>query len=109
MGKNKTSSSASEDYAAGVKLFGSLADYLAINISNPTTPGLRSLQEKEDFRLLIKAVLLARKELGLSHPPILAGQLHLRTVSRTSAFKLNKLGAGQSYLSLCVSYKNLPV
>ena len=69
LGKNKTSPSASEDYAAGVKLFGSLADYLAINISSPNTPGLRSLQEKEDLRLLIKAVLLARKELGLSHPP----------------------------------------
>ena len=32
-----------------------------------------------------------------------AGQLHLRTVSKASAFKLYTLGAGQSNLSTCVS------
>jgi len=69
LGKNKTSPSASEDYAAGVTKFGSLADYLVINISSPNTPGLRSLQGKEDLSRLVKAVLLAREQLGLSHPP----------------------------------------
>ena len=32
------------DYVAGVRAFGSLASYLAVNISSPNTPGLRDLQ-----------------------------------------------------------------
>jgi len=69
LGKNKTSVSAIEDYTAGVKKFGGLADYLVINISSPNTPGLRSLQGKEDLSKLVKAVLGAREELKMSHPP----------------------------------------
>lgn len=35
---------AQEDYASSIKLLAPLADYLAINISSPNTPGLRELQ-----------------------------------------------------------------
>jgi len=69
LGKNKTSPSACEDYVAGVKMFGCVADYLVINISSPNTPGLRSLQGKDDLSKLIKAVLLAREQLHLDNPP----------------------------------------
>ena len=69
LGKNKTSPSASEDYSSGVKMFGAIADYLVINISSPNTPGLRSLQGKEDLSKLIKSVLSARQELKLANPP----------------------------------------
>ena len=69
LGKNKTSPSAIEDYTAGVKKFGCLADYLVINISSPNTPGLRSLQGKEDLSMLVKAVLTAREELKMNNPP----------------------------------------
>jgi hypothetical protein len=42
-----------------------------------------------------------------------AGQLHLRTVSRASAIKLNRVGAGQNQLSIslaCISvFKTMTV
>jgi len=69
LGKNKTSLSAIEDYIAGVKIFGALADYLVINISSPNTPGLRSLQGKDDLSKLVKAVLIAREHLEMDNPP----------------------------------------
>jgi len=69
LGKNKTSPSAIDDYVAGVDMFGAIADYLVINISSPNTPGLRSLQGKEDLKNLIIAVLKAREMLKLSKPP----------------------------------------
>ena len=36
---------------------GPLADYLVVNISSPNTPGLRSLQAKEELASLLCAVL----------------------------------------------------
>jgi len=69
LGKNKTSPSAIDDYVAGVDMFGAIADYLVINISSPNTPGLRSLQGKEDLKNLIIVVLKAREMLKLSKPP----------------------------------------
>ena len=36
---------------------GPLADYLVVNISSPNTPGLRSLQAKEELASLLGAVL----------------------------------------------------
>ena len=36
---------------------GPLADYLVMNISSPNTPGLRSLQAKEELASLLCAVL----------------------------------------------------
>ena len=35
LGKNKLSETAVDDYVAGVKKFGEVADYLVINISSP--------------------------------------------------------------------------
>jgi len=69
LGKNKTSPSACADYVAGIEIFGSIADYLVVNISSPNTPGLRSLQGKEDLKQLVKAVLEAREKLKLGKPP----------------------------------------
>ena len=72
LGKNKTSSSAVDDYVAGVRQFSHLADYLVINVSSPNTPGLRSLQSRSDLKTLISAVLAARQTLNLSKlPPLL--------------------------------------
>ena len=56
LGKNKTSTSAVQDYVKGVEKFGKFADYLTINVSSPNTPGLRSLQGKDELSTLLKEV-----------------------------------------------------
>ena len=56
LGKNKTSTSAVQDYVKGVENFGKFADYLTVNVSSPNTPGLRSLQGKNELSALLKEV-----------------------------------------------------
>ncbi len=56
LGKNKTSPDAVNDYVLGVRKFGELADYLVINVSSPNTPGLRSMQGREQLKELIDKV-----------------------------------------------------
>ena len=50
----------------GVKQFGQLADYLVINISSPNTPGLRSLQNKEELQKLIDKVRIFKKNIDFT-------------------------------------------
>jgi len=68
LGKNKESASAAKDYCDGVIKLGPLADYLVVNISSPNTPGLRSLQAKEELASLLGAVLKARNSLAVRIP-----------------------------------------
>ena len=44
------------DYLESARLLAPLADYLAVNVSSPNTPGLRGLQELEKLRPLLSAV-----------------------------------------------------
>jgi len=62
LGKNKNSVDAIGDYVLGVEKFGELADYLVINVSSPNTPGLRSLQGKEELSSLIQEVIRHRNK-----------------------------------------------
>nr|CAG4651101.1 EOG090X08P9 [Simocephalus serrulatus]SVE94326.1 EOG090X08P9 [Simocephalus serrulatus] len=72
LGKNKLSTNAVDDYVAGVKKFGEIADYLVINVSSPNTPGLRALQQKAELENLIAPVVEARNNLKISRlPPLL--------------------------------------
>lgn len=48
---------AAEDYRATTKLVAGVADYLAVNVSSPNTPGLRDLQQVESLRPILRAVL----------------------------------------------------
>lgn len=48
---------AAEDYRATTKLVAGVADYLAVNVSSPNTPGLRDLQQVESLRPILQAVL----------------------------------------------------
>lgn len=48
---------AEEDYRTSAKLLAPYADYLAVNVSSPNTPGLRSLQETKALEPILKAVL----------------------------------------------------
>ncbi len=47
IGKTKTTplAAATEDYLTSLRLLAPYADYLAVNVSSPNTPGLRSLQD----------------------------------------------------------------
>ncbi len=47
---------ATEDYVYSTQRLAPIADYLAINVSSPNTPGLRGLQEKESLEPLLRAV-----------------------------------------------------
>jgi len=47
------------DYLASTRLLAPLADYLVVNVSSPNTPGLRGLQELDQLRPLLRAVLEA--------------------------------------------------
>jgi dihydroorotate dehydrogenase len=51
-----------DDYRRLLHSFYDLADYLAINISSPNTPGLRRLQARDDLEGLLKALSSARNE-----------------------------------------------
>lgn len=46
-----------EDYRTSARLLAEYADYLAVNVSSPNTPGLRSLQSVEALRPILQAVL----------------------------------------------------
>ena len=60
IGANKDSADRIADYAAGVRAMAPVADYLAINISSPNTPGLRQLQDEGALRALLAAIHDAR-------------------------------------------------
>jgi dihydroorotate dehydrogenase len=58
LGKSKVVelADATEDYLIGTRLLAPIADYLAVNVSSPNTPGLRGLQELELLSPLLTAV-----------------------------------------------------
>jgi len=63
LGKNKDTPNeqAVFDYLALLQNFAPLADYLAINISSPNTPGLRNLQGREALEALLTQLDAQRK------------------------------------------------
>jgi len=60
IGRNRETGDEVEDYVLGVRALAPLADYLAINISSPNTPGLRELQRKNAVERLMERLLQAR-------------------------------------------------
>ncbi|MEO7588189.1 MAG: quinone-dependent dihydroorotate dehydrogenase [Arachnia sp.] len=48
---------ATEDYLASLECLAPYADYVAVNVSSPNTPGLRALQGAEDLGKLLSAVV----------------------------------------------------
>ncbi|KAK2584066.1 hypothetical protein KPH14_006513 [Odynerus spinipes] len=71
LGKNKDSIDAVQDYINGIKKFTDVADYFVINISSPNTPGLRSLQNKNNLEDLLTKVNETRKTIGSKQPLLL--------------------------------------
>jgi dihydroorotate dehydrogenase len=66
IGKQKTTAleDAADDYEELVDVFAPLADYLAVNISSPNTPGLRKLQERGFLGALLGRVTARRDEMA---------------------------------------------
>ena len=59
IGKSKVTpiEEAVSDYVTSTKLLAPFADYLAVNVSSPNTPGLRSLQSIEALQPILSGVL----------------------------------------------------
>lgn len=66
IGKNRDTplEQASEDYRVCFEKAYALADYVTVNISSPNTPGLRSLQQSDSMRSIIKPIIEDRKRLA---------------------------------------------
>jgi dihydroorotate dehydrogenase len=47
------------DYETSARLLSPYADYIAVNVSSPNTPGLRSLQDVTSLRPILEAVIAA--------------------------------------------------
>lgn len=76
IGPNKDNAAApQEDYVALIRTLGPMADYLAVNISSPNTPGLRDLQTPEVLGPLLAALLDVRERACGAHPPPLLVKL----------------------------------
>jgi dihydroorotate dehydrogenase len=61
IGKNKSTSQelAHRDYGVATKTLAPVADYLVVNVSSPNTAGLRDLQQVDELRPILRAVLAA--------------------------------------------------
>ena len=68
IGANKDSADRIADYAHMARLMAPLADYLAVNVSSPNTPGLRALQDPEALVALLDGVIAARDASGHAPP-----------------------------------------
>lgn len=67
LGINKLNSDPLKDYPYLLGRVKNYADYIAINLSSPNTPGLRDLQAASTIRTLLEAMRTAHPD----HPPLL--------------------------------------
>ncbi|HHI81585.1 MAG TPA: quinone-dependent dihydroorotate dehydrogenase, partial [Rhizobiales bacterium] len=70
IGANKDTLDRAADYVAGIEAFSGVADYLAVNISSPNTPGLRDLQSRKALQELLARLNEARTRQD-RRPPML--------------------------------------
>jgi dihydroorotate dehydrogenase len=71
IGRSKAAADAVADYRAAVRHVAPYADYLALNVSSPNTPGLRALQEVQALDELVAGVQDELGQLGLGELPLL--------------------------------------
>jgi dihydroorotate dehydrogenase len=69
IGKNKDTplEEAADDYVRGMEALAQYADYLALNLSSPNTPGLRTLQSEAALAPLLERVKEAQSRLAGRH------------------------------------------
>ncbi len=70
LGKTKTTplAEATADYLASFRLLAGYADYVAVNVSSPNTPGLRSLQDADALRNLVTTLVLEARRRDPDQP-----------------------------------------
>jgi len=68
---NKDGADPVRDYPALYARVAALADYVAVNVSSPNTPGLRDLQGERQLSEILAALRAARESLPGPRPPIL--------------------------------------
>jgi dihydroorotate dehydrogenase len=68
--KDVALSEATEDYLTSLRVLAPYADYLAINVSSPNTPGLRSLHDAAALAELITALVSEAWRLAAGTPPV---------------------------------------
>ncbi|BFZ13211.1 hypothetical protein BsWGS_16250 [Bradybaena similaris] len=70
--RNTISPSPVEDFVKGVRRFGRVADYLVVNISSPSSQGLRDMHRQEELTLFLHKVIDERDNLMVTpKPPLL--------------------------------------
>ena len=70
LGANKDADDRSQDYVTGLTRLWPLADYFAVNISSPNTPGLRALQAEDALDDLLGRLGEARARLAAPNKPV---------------------------------------
>lgn len=72
IGKTKLAENVVEDYLASFHRLAPLADYVAVNVSSPNTPGLREWQERRHLTTLLAALQQAAQNLAETQasPPV---------------------------------------
>jgi dihydroorotate dehydrogenase len=68
---NKEGAAPLRDYPALYGQVAEFADYVAVNVSSPNTPGLRDLQGEEQLKEILAALAATRADLVGKRPPIL--------------------------------------
>jgi dihydroorotate dehydrogenase len=71
IGANKDSTDRIADYRTAFERLAPFADYVAINVSSPNTPGLRGLQNRDELALLLGLLTEARATIGQNLPLLL--------------------------------------
>lgn len=72
LGKTKVTplEDAAADYLASFRLLAGYADYVAVNVSSPNTPGLRALQDATALRELVGTLVAEASLLADGAPPV---------------------------------------
>jgi dihydroorotate dehydrogenase len=72
IGKTKMTplAEAARDYLTSFRLLAPYADYLAVNVSSPNTPGLRTLQDADTLAELLGALVTEARRLAGAEPPL---------------------------------------
>ena len=104
IGPNRGADDPVADYVACFRRLGPLADYVAINVSSPNTPGLRRLQEAARLGPLLAR--MAREREALDRRPALLLKLS-PDLERGAALEAARLAAGEGFDGLIVSNTSL--
>jgi len=108
LGKSKITAleNAVEDYLESLEELGPYADYLAVNVSSPNTPGLRKLQEAKPLKALLRAFV--RRAKGKPVLLKLAPDLQGKPLKEAADIALSAGCAGLIATNTTITRMNLP-